>query len=271
MEVLENTTLEKIYCDAHRAIEILDKARTEPVGLNLRGKCTALADMLYINIGEQLTVKRHFARDWGRGAFMDSIDAPLNDGRYIVGKLEKILTLGCRDEAFVVLENEILNRTNPGPGGFYDSMGDLESWRRFPDLRNYKKDPGVTGIVFRHFIYALNETRDDPLAWQKSAAVLYDTPMKIQYDDLDPDAEYSLKIKFSGIDYSSLTETVRMSINDENFSFDTYQVRQKNPLICFDLPKRITQRGTVIIILVRPHGGSITAVAEMFLTKRRKI
>jgi hypothetical protein len=275
LEVLETTDPRNVYRDARRAVDIFDRARTGPVGRKLRTKCTTLADLLYVNIGSQLTVGRHAALEWIRGAFMDSIDTPLNDARYITDRLEKVLETKNRDEAFALLQREILNRTNPGPGGFYDSLGDRESWRRFPEQKAWKDDPGGTETVYKTFpIYnrLLDDKKDDmrgiPQAWQKTAAVLYQTPMKLRYENLDPDAEYTVKIKYIAWRSDILAKTVHLSANGEALEYDVAHMEGRNPTACFDLPQKITAGGTLTLTWVTPYGDPTTSVAEVFLIKR---
>ena len=70
-----------------RAAAILDAAYTSEVAqefrVRLRAWCEQLADSLNDAIGLQSSVARHRAQSWGRGAFMDGIDLPLNDGPWL--------------------------------------------------------------------------------------------------------------------------------------------------------------------------------------------
>jgi hypothetical protein len=276
LEILENSEYPFVYRDAERALAVLDKARTEPVARGLRTKCITLADLLFVNIGSQLTVDRHSAIAWNRGAFMDSIDTPLNEARYITDQLEKILTVDDEKKAFNLMRENILNRANPGPGGFYDSLGDPESWHRFPDLKDWQDDPGNTANPFKSFPVHLrllddkqDEMRGIPQAWQKTASVLYAVPMKVKYDNLDPDAEYTLKIKYIAHNSEILAKTVNLQANGENLKYNATNMEARRPLVSFDLPKRVTAGGVLVLTWFTPCGEPTTSVAEIFLTKRK--
>jgi hypothetical protein len=207
---------------------------------------------------------------------MDSIDTPLNETRYITDQLEKILAVDDEKKAFNLMCKSILNRTNPGPGGFYDSLGDPECWYRFPDLKNWQEDPGNAVSPFKSFPIHLHllddrlgEMRGIPQAWQKAASVLYEMPMRVRYDNLDPDAEYTLKIKYIAQSSENLAKTVYLQANGEKLEYDTTNMEAKNPLACFALPRRITARGSLVITWATPYGEPTTFVAEIFLTKRQ--
>jgi len=207
---------------------------------------------------------------------MDSIDTPLNDARYITDQLEKILEIGDKDEAFEMMQKNIINRTNPGPGSFYDSPGDDESWSRFPDLLNWKDDPCHMDSPFRGFpIFngMLNDKNDEmkglPQAWQKFAAVHYSMPMRIRYENLDPEAEYTLKIRHITSRSEIFAKTVQLTANGEKLEFDTSRMESKNPLFRFALPNRLTAGGSLLLTWSTPRGEPLTCVAEIFLVKRR--
>ena len=66
----------------------------------------------------------------GRGATLDTIDAPLNNRQWLQSRFDQIRKLD--GEAARLSEiDAIINWTNPGPGGFYDDLGDP---RRRPHL-----------------------------------------------------------------------------------------------------------------------------------------
>ncbi|MDR2078367.1 MAG: hypothetical protein LBP74_01430 [Treponema sp.] len=274
LDILENSEYRFVHPDAGRAMAVLDKARTEPVARGLRTKCINLADLLFVNIGSQLTVDRHSAIAWDRGAFMDSIDTPLNDGRYLADILQKILKVEDEKTAFDMLQKDIINRTNPGPGGFYDSLGDLESWHRFPGRKDWKDDPGNLETPFRSFPgYLLNDKKDRmkgiPRAWHNVVAVLYDTPLTVCYENLDPESSYTLKIKYlvRGGAAGSF-QTIRCMVNDDYTVHDYMEVGIVSPVYSYDLPQSISAGGKLCLSWTSPREDKQgTHIAEIFLRK----
>jgi hypothetical protein len=275
LDILENSEYRFVRRDAERAMAVLDKARTEPAAQGLRAKCISLADLLFVNIGSQLTVDRHAAIAWDRGAFMDSIDTPLNDIRYLSEVLRQILKIEDDKAAFAVLQKDIINRTNPGPGGFYDSLGDIESWRRFPGRKDWKDDPSNLKTPFRSFpLYVFDDKRDRmkgiPQSWHNVAAVFYDTPLTVCYEDLDPESSYTLKIKYlvrGGI--TGISQTMRCIANGDYTVHDYMEVEMLNQIYVYDLPQSVTAGGKLTLSWTTPpEDKQGTHITELFLVKR---
>src|SRR5690606_9400348 len=120
--------------------EVLAQAWENPVGIEWETRCVALADSLYHSIGAQLTVDKHGAAP-GRGNFIDNIDLPLNDVMWLMDRFVSIAALEHESERIMEIER-LLNRTNPGPGGYYDNFGSLRSWARVKSKINKEEDPG---------------------------------------------------------------------------------------------------------------------------------
>ncbi len=100
-----------------QADAILAEAQTRPVGIGYKQKCEELSDTLFLDIGSQLTVKKHGAQSRTRGAFMDGIDEPLNDARWLRAQFKIIRELQAGKDRRRELDN-LLHRTDPGPGDF---------------------------------------------------------------------------------------------------------------------------------------------------------
>ena len=71
----------------------------------------------------QLSVPRYKAIDVGRGANLDTIDQILNAREWLEGRFAAIRKLSSEAERLKAID-AIVNWTNPGPGGFYDDLGD---------------------------------------------------------------------------------------------------------------------------------------------------
>jgi len=206
---------------------------------------------------------------------MDSIDAPLNDSVYLINRLNKILDTPDAETAFMVLQKEILNRTNPGPGGFYDSMGDPESWKRLEGRKPWKDDPGYTGSPLASFPLFPPEIMNDPskgipVAWHNNAAVLYDTPLIARYEDLDPESDYTLGVKYIARGGGSgASQIVRLVANNDHQIHDFKRIVTADPTEYFDLPRSLHQKGCLTLTWTTPSAEQGTHIAELFLVKRR--
>ncbi len=208
-EVLGNYEETGIQEAIKSARTILEKAWKDPIDGELKKRCEELADDLYASIGAQLTIEKHGAMG-GRGNFLDNIDNPLNDVAWIFSQLSKAENATVEKEKMAIIEN-ILNRTDPGPGGFYDNFGNPSGWDRIVVRNDYATDPGnlktprvsfgvgLQGKEWVHEITAKGFEGDAaPMAWMNQVTTLYDQPLEISYDNLDPNGEYSIRISYTG-------------------------------------------------------------------------
>ena len=95
----------------------LDRGLAQPISQDWRARVFELAEALYQSIRAQLSVPRYQAIRVGRGANLDTVDMPLNDRIWLSGQFANIRKLASEQDRLNVIE-AVLNRTNPGPGGF---------------------------------------------------------------------------------------------------------------------------------------------------------
>ena len=276
--ILENAGKSVSYIAMQEARKTLSAAVEKPVSPELRERCIALADSLFRTFGAQLTVKKHHAAG-GRGNFIDNIDIPLNDALWLMDQMnlaEKLET----EEARLAAIQTMLNRTNPGPGGFYDNFGSPSAWKRIKAQKTWKEDPGslesprvsfgvgLSGEDWVHEVVAKGfEGQTTPLAWMNQINTLYDTPLEMEYDNLDPDAEYLLKIAYTGRFKSNI------KLMADGVMIHNYTRMGVQPLWEFNLPKGITRDGKVHFTWTsgdndKGEGERGTQVAEIWLMKK---
>src|SRR5437660_9160771 len=107
-------------CDAE---SILNDTASKRVSENGRARIFELAEALFQSIRMQLSVEKYKAISVDRGATLDTVDAPLNSRRWLDQRFAAIRKMENEAERRASID-EILNWTNPGPGGFYDDLGD---------------------------------------------------------------------------------------------------------------------------------------------------
>ncbi|HZK93987.1 MAG TPA: alpha-glucuronidase family glycosyl hydrolase, partial [Prolixibacteraceae bacterium] len=225
-------------------------ANEKPVSPELKQRCYALADSLFRSFGAQLTIEKHHAMS-GRGNFIDNIDIPLNDALWILNQLNTIEKLPDENVRLTAID-KMLHRTDPGPGGFYDNFGSPSAWKRVKAKKTWSEDPGslesprvsfgvgLTGEDWVHEIVAKGfEGQTTPLAWMNQINTLYDTPLEMEYDNLDPKAEYTLRIAYTGRFRSNMK-----LVADGVMIHDFIRMGTK-PLFEFSLPKEVTKDGKV--------------------------
>lgn len=247
------------------ASNILNRAKTNKILPDLAAKINALADLLFEHIGAQLTVSRHHACDWDRGAFVECLNIPLNDRRYILSKLDEAQKLSGAQRLAAV--KSIVCRTDPGPGGFYDNFGSKESWRRLENHDNYKKDPGFFKTPLLSFLMPPPHDEDDklnvPLAWRQNVYTLYQTPLFINYEGLDSGANYVIRTVYGKYHPVHITlcagEDGSILVHDEVFVNEPF-VTAENPL-----PKAAYKDGKLRLKLTVRDGERGPNVSEIMI------
>ncbi len=276
--ILENVKNTMSYIAIHDARNTLALAVEKPVSPELKERCIALADSLFRTFGAQLTIEKHHAAS-GRGNFIDNIDIPLNDALWLMDQMNQIEKLNGEEERITAIE-KMLNRTNPGPGGFYDNFGSPSAWKRVLSKKKWKEDPGslesprvsfgvgLTGVDWVHEVVATGfEGQTTPLAWMNQINTLYDTPLEMEYDNLDPKAEYILRIAYTGRFRSN------MKLVADGELIHNYIRMGTKPMYEFAMPKQITADGKVHFTWTcrdddKGEGERGSQVAEIWMVKK---
>jgi len=256
------------------AENLLEKAWKERILPDHQQKCYDLADSLFKSIGAQLTMKKHGAMS-GRGNFVDLINMPLNDAPYLLDQFKRIEKLTSEAEMLREID-QLLHRTDPGPGGFYDHFGDPESWYRVVPALSWEQDPGSlqsprigfgVGLVGEEWVDEIQATgfkgQVTPRAWMKQAKTLYDQPLQIRYDNLDADAAYRIRISYTG----RFRSRMRMTTDDGQTIHDFIQTGEQ-PTFEFNVPKAATADGKVIFEWTCGEGERGSQVTEIWLMKQ---
>jgi hypothetical protein len=249
------------------AEDLLERARREPVAAELRARVFELAEALFQSICAQLSVARYQAIARERGANLDSIDVPFNNEGWLRSRFRVVRTL--RDEEARLAEIEaILKRTDPGPGGFYDALGDPG---RRPHLllgQGADKDPDffatpLTGFGFR----GEGANRSLPTAWWRHAEALYDAPLQMRYRGLDPKAAYRVRVVYGR---ERRAPRVRL-MTGEGLEVHGYLSQSFEPLE-FDVPQKATASGQLTLTWTQEPGTGGTGrgcpVCEVWLLKK---
>lgn len=244
----------------------LDRALTQPVSQDWRARVFELAEALYQSTRAQLSVPRYQAIRVGRGANLDTIDMPLNNRIWLNGQFEKIRKLASEQDRLQVID-AILNRTNPGPGGFYDDLGNLTGQPHLVRGKGYANDPAhlessLVGFAVR------DEWLDMPLAWQRHAEALNDAPLELRYSGLDPEAQYRVRVVYAG-------DSPQVRIALEADGAEVHGLLQR-PIpfesMEFDVPQSATADGGLTLTWRGEPGrggnGRGTQVAEVWLMKK---
>tara|TARA_R110002049_G_scaffold104888_1_gene251504 strand:+ start:8676 stop:11117 length:2442 start_codon:yes stop_codon:yes gene_type:complete len=253
-----------------KAKETLYKAKKEPIMPQWKSRCLSLADDLFKSIGAQLTVEKHFAAG-GRGNFIDNIDVPLNDGMWLIDQLATIEKIGNEPEKLEAID-QLLERNNPGPGGYYDNFGTPRSWDRVVSNHSYVEDPGglksprvsfgvgLRGEEWVHEITAIGfDGHITPMSWMNQVTTLYDEPLKMIYNGLDPKGSYIIKVAYTGRFRSKIKLTA------ENTLVHDFITTGIQPIYEFKIPSAALKDGVLELEWNCGEGERGSQVSEIWL------
>jgi hypothetical protein len=231
----------------------------------LRARVFELAEALFQSIRMQLSVPRYRAIALGRGANLDAIDFSLNDRAWLKERFAEIRSASAESDRLARVD-EILNWTNPGPGGFYDDLGNIAQQPHLVRGESYAKDP-----EFRRDPLVSFGRRPDlgwRVSWYTDAESLFDAALRMRYTDLDPDAHYKIRVVYAG-DMPRVTVRLVANGSTEIHGF----IQKPFPLkpLEFDIPPAATHSGTLNLEWTRPAGlagnGRGCQVAEVWLIR----
>lgn len=253
---------EKTGAEAEKAISeaeaILNQAEEKKVGVDWRQRIEELAAELFKSCGMQLSVEKYGAIREERGATLDTVDRPVNNRQYLKNALEKLKTLGDKEKLEGI--KKILHYANPGPGGFYDDLGNFMNESHLVRKSNYEDDPYYLKSPLDAFLI----TEGMPISWQRMAETRYGVPLELHYSDLDPDAPYSLKIIY----YGRYKATVFLTANGGIPVHGPIDIGMAPKEIAVDIPEEATSSGELTLAWNLVSGRGIQ-VADVWLIKKK--
>jgi hypothetical protein len=204
MAVLGNASNSGSASAMDAAEKILDQATSGHVSEDLRTRIFELAAALFQSISMQLSVEKYRAIAVDRGASLDTVDFPLNNRLWLKDRFAKIRKLDSEPERIAAI-NEIIQWTNPGPGGFYDDLGNPARQPHLVAGLSFAADPGRMKSPRAGFEEDLVVDEPDEAAgvarrisWMDHAESLYDAPLQMHYTGLDPRARYKVRAVYGG-------------------------------------------------------------------------
>ena len=242
--------------------ETLDRAVTARPAADWRARVFELAEALFQSVGMQLSVPRYQAIDVGRGANLDTIDVPLNNRVWLQ---ERFAELRGLDEARQLEAiDRILEWTNPGPGGFYDDLGNQARQPHLVRGPGFQEDPAFLRSALAGFSYRPAWRS----SWWDDAGTLNETPLELRYAGLDAGAAYKVRVVYAG---DSPARKIRMAANGVEIHPLMEKPAPVRP-IEFDIPQHITQKGELTLTWTREAGlggnGRGTQVSEVWLIRK---
>jgi hypothetical protein len=249
-----------------RAQEILDSNELSAGAQEWRARTFELAEALFQSIRMQLSVTRYQAIAVGRGANLDAIDYGLNDRVWLEDRFAEIRAMNTESDRLAKI-SEILNWTNPGPGGFYDDLGHAGAQPHLVKGEGFDKDPEFR----RSALVGFGARRPDQgwrLSWYDHAESLFDGPLRMRYTDLDRGAQYKVRVIYAG---DMMRVPIRLVANGSTEIHGYVQKPMPVAPLEYTIPRQATQTGTLELEWTRPAGlggnGRGCQVAEVWLIR----
>lgn len=246
----------------------LDAPLQNPVSPEWRTRLLELGEALFQSIHMQLAVERYQAEAVERAANLDTLDSALTDGPWLKQRFAEIRRLASPVERIRAIE-AILDRTNPGPGGFYDDLGNLACQPHLVRGLGSTRDPEFKQSSLVGFGYPDWCTVVAPMAWKRWAESLFDAPLVMHYPNLDPTAPYRVRVTYSG---ETPEKKIRLEAT-EGIEVHPY-ITKPDPVgaLEFDIPPAATSKGELTLRWFREPGlggnGRGCQVAEVWLMKK---
>ncbi|HXE54118.1 MAG TPA: hypothetical protein VN541_13940 [Tepidisphaeraceae bacterium] len=243
----------------------LNRAITEPVSTDVRARVFELAEALFQSIRMQLSVERYSAESVGRGANLDRIDAPVNNRLYLMKQFEQIRNLTSESDRLDRI-HQIVSWTDPGPGGFYDDLGNLSRQPHLVRGAGWEIDPDFYHTACVRVEDVFDGSAPLPISWWSTAGTLYDEPLRMHYDELDRTAHYKLRVVYAPAEDGS---AVRLVANDR---YEVHPpIHTEGVRLEFTVPQEATASGHLDLTWFpqanRGHAGRNLQIAEVWLMK----
>ena len=229
----------------------------------LRASLGELADMLFEQIGMQLDIENYHAAGWERGATLDTIDLPVTDRAWLLGRYEVADTMpeGER-EAFL---ERVFNRNKTGKGEYYYSfaehgfgvLGERQQGEFYMDYQGDRPEVNNGSIpmcmvkAFDNYTFVCKLAGFEPDTDYK----LRVTYKKNKYDMFD-----SFYIKANGKDiYRG-----KFFGGEKDEQFEREMISDRFTCAVYDLPASVFENGCIALEIGEEHVGVVLSEFKIY-------
>lgn len=228
---VNRTLLEHKGNEIANAERILQQA-DQNVKLQWRDRIIALCDDLYKSVSLQTSVAKYKAAGPERGAVLDFLDRPLNNRWWLEDKFRYIKTLPLAEQRKAL---DTLGRwENPGPGSFYDDIGNVSKSPHVVRKEDLHTDPLMRRSDTPGFDWWEGGYSRQRLSWMVSLR----WPSAMRYDHLDTTAHYVVRITGYG---ESLLRANGVLLKPSLYNKGTGEIKE------FPVPADISKSGTLLL------------------------
>jgi len=171
------------------ALNVLQRATSAPVRKEWRARIEQLCADLFKSIKLQTSVPLYHASGSERGAVLDFVDRPLNNRWWLEDEFARIRKLSSNSDKLKALE--LIRRwENPGPGSFYDEVGNIAKSPHVIRGEGLNTNPTMERNPNPGFWFWDSGKSRRRLSWLTSM----DWPLGLAYHYLDPQATYRVRL-----------------------------------------------------------------------------
>ena len=224
-----------------------------------------LGEALFQSIRMQLAVERYQGETVSRAANLDTLDTPVSDTMWILRHIIDIRHIADPLDQIAAVRS-LLSRADPGPGSYYDELGNPANRPHLVIGIGGTKDPDFRTSALTGFRYPDTLQDRAPIAWKCWAESLFDAPLTMHYSDLDRRRAYRLRVVHPG---DSPPMKLRLVANGTH-EIHPFLMRAWPPDPQeFAIPQEATSNGELTLAWTREPGqggnGSGCQVAEVSL------
>ncbi|KPL10535.1 hypothetical protein AMJ85_05555 [candidate division BRC1 bacterium SM23_51] len=242
-----------------KALAILKRADTERCRPQWRARVVDLCDELFHSIGLQTSVEKYHASGAERGAVLDYLDFPLNNRWWLEDEIAKARATTTEKEKLARLDM-VRTWENPGPGSFYDDIGNVAKSPHVIRGEGINTDPNMERNPNPDFMWWDSGKRRVRQSWVSKM----DWPLGLRYDGLAPEATYVVRTTGYG---QCLLRVDRVQVKPTVDGKDIGETKE------FPVPKELYEDGSIVLTFDAPFEPHLnwrvqSRLSEVWLIKR---
>ncbi|MDZ4861139.1 MAG: hypothetical protein SGI88_19375 [Candidatus Hydrogenedentes bacterium] len=222
-----------------RALAILKRAESQLVKPEWRARIESLCADLFESVQLQTSVPKYTASGTERGAVLDVVDRPLNNRWWLEDEFTKVRALPT-PEAQTARLREIATWENPGPGQYYDDVGNVAKSTHIVRGETTFTDPLHLRNPNPDHIWKDNGLQRDRISW----LTYMDWPIAARYEHLDANTGYVIEITGQG---EALTFVDGQRVQQTSGGTTPAEVKK------FLVPRELSADGTIVVTWERPN------------------
>ena len=254
---------------------ILDRVLHENAAPGLHARIESLGEALFQSISMQLDTRRYRAIAPDRGASLDTLDYPLNNRPWLKHRFRLIRAMKTDADRLAAVR-EIVRWTDPGPGGFYDDLGNPARQPHLVRGAGVDAAPGSfrSARANDEEDLVLDSPDEDPgaarrVSWCDHMESMFDAPLTLKYEGLEPGRRYRVRVLYGG---DNPKRKIRLVAND---GIEIHPLRLR-PFpyapIEFEIPEAATRGGRLTLQWTGEPGqggnGRFCQVSEVWLLQQ---